>query len=314
MGAVINPIENILIDFPIIILDGAMATELEKHGCNLNDKLWSAKILMENPGMIYKVHMDYFLAGADCTITASYQASIEGFMNRGLSEDEAVDLIKSSARLALKARDDFWSNPQNRNNRPKPIVAGSIGPYGAYLANGSEYRGNYDLTKEKFMNFHRPRMKALIEAGVDILACETIPNISEAEAIADLLSEFPGTYAWISFSCKDEAHISNGEKIADCAKRLDKFEQVAAIGVNCTHPKYILSLIKEIKDNSTKPVIVYPNLGEVYDAHTKSWSGAAAHIFRESAKKWYSAGAKLIGGCCRTGPAEIKAISEWARK
>lgn len=307
-----NPIDNILKQFPLVILDGAMATELEKHDCDLNDSLWSAKILMESPEKIYQVHMDYFLAGSDCATTASYQATVEGFMKRGLSGEEALKLIRYSVELASKARDDFWSDPKNRTNRPKPLVAASIGPYGAYLADGSEYRGDYKLSEEELIEFHRPRMKTLIDAGADVLACETIPCLKEAVAVARLLKEFPDTYAWISFSCKDEKHISNGESIAGCAEKLEEYPQIAAIGINCTPPQFISSLIQEIKTG--KPIIVYPNLGETYDPITKTWNGASASKnYSSNAKSWYELGARLIGGCCRTGPREIRAISEWAR-
>ncbi|WP_175637900.1 homocysteine S-methyltransferase [Metabacillus schmidteae] len=310
-----NPIEKILSNFPIMIIDGAMATELENHGCNLNDRLWSAKILMENPDLIKQVHTDYFKAGADCAITASYQATIEGYREKGLNEEEAVDLIKKSVVIATKARDEFWTDIEYQNNRPKPLVAASVGPYGAFLADGSEYRGNYSLNEDELVEFHRERIKILIEAGADILACETIPCLIEAKAITRVLKEFPDVYAWISFSAKDELHISDGEKIADCAKWIDGEKQIAAIGINCSAPNIIESLIKEIKDQTTKPIIVYPNSGEEYDATNKQWKEIApSNQFTTSTQRWYKAGANIIGGCCRTTPEDIRAISAWARK
>ncbi|MCM3019304.1 homocysteine S-methyltransferase [Priestia megaterium] len=310
-----NPIQQILHTFPVIVLDGAMATELERYGCDLNDSLWSAKVLMEQPELIKRVHQDYFAAGADCAITASYQSTFEGFAKRGLSEAEARELIQASVKIAAEARDEFWQQEENRLNRPKPIVAASVGPYGAFLANGSEYTGQYDVTEEELMEFHRPRMKALIEAGADVLACETIPNLMEARAIARLLEEFEGAYAWITFSAKDDLHISSGTLISECARYLDSYEQVAALGVNCTPPQYISSLIKEIKSQTDKPVIVYPNSGEHYDAESKTWDGTSAgETYGCSAHSWYEAGAQLIGGCCRTTPDDIKGITKWARK
>lgn len=310
-----NPIENILQKFPLLILDGAMATELERHGCDLNDSLWSAKILMENPDLIKQVHMDYFTAGADCAITASYQATIEGFVKNGLSEAEALNLIQASVRVAVQARDEFWGIAENRLNRPKPLVAASVGPYGAFLADGSEYRGDYQLTEEELMDFHRPRMKALIDAGADILACETIPCLQEARAIVRLLEGFPGAYAWISFSAKDELHISDGTPIAACADWLDKHEQVAAVGINCTPPQYTQALIKEMQSHTAKPIVVYPNSGEQYDANAKAWHGTSSgETYGCSAHSWYESGARLIGGCCRTKPEDIKAIAAWARE
>jgi Homocysteine/selenocysteine methylase (S-methylmethionine-dependent) len=159
---IMNPINNILNDFNLIILDGALATELENRGCVINDSLWSAKILAENPEIIEKVHYDYFMSGADCAITSSYQATIDGFMQKGFTETEAISLIKRSVRIAKKARDDFWNDSENRKNRPMPLVAGSVGPYGAYLADGSEYRGDYNISEEELINFHRPRIKILV--------------------------------------------------------------------------------------------------------------------------------------------------------
>lgn len=309
-----NPINNILNDFNLIILDGALATELENRGCDINDSLWSAKILAENPEIIEKVHYDYFMSGADCAITSSYQATIDGFMQKGFTETEAISLIKRSVRIAKKARDDFWNDSENRKNRPMPLVAGSVGPYGAYLANGSEYRGDYNISEEDLINFHRPRIKILVDEGVDILACETIPNLLEAKAITKLLKEFPNVYCWISFSGKNDLEISDGTLISDCANYLDNCEQVAAIGINCTAPAYVNSLIEEIKTNSKKPIIVYPNSGEEYDANSKTWHGDSSSCsYGCNAKNWFDKGAKLIGGCCRTTPEDIKSIAVWAR-
>ncbi|WP_333887198.1 homocysteine S-methyltransferase [Clostridium sp.] len=302
-----NPVEHILKDFNIIILDGALATELEKRGCNINDSLWSAKILDEDPKIIEDVHYDYFISGADCAITSSYQATLCGFMEKGFKENKAIDLIRLSVQVAKKARDRFWENPLNRINRPKPLIAGSIGPYGAYLADGSEYIGHYNISQDELMEFHRPRMKILIEEGIDILACETIPSLAEAQAILKLLKEFPSVYCWISFSAKDESNISEGTSISKCAKYLDSNRQVAAIGVNCTPPKYIDSLIEQISKNSSKPIIVYPNSGEKYDGTTKTWHGdSSSRAFSCNAKEWFHRGARLIGGCCRTTPEDIE--------
>ncbi|MCM3140962.1 homocysteine S-methyltransferase [Brevibacillus sp. MER 51] len=310
-----NPIAMILQKFPMMILDGAMATELERHGCNLNDSLWSAKVLMENPELIKRVHTEYFLAGADCAITASYQASVEGFVRRGMSQRDAILLIQASVQIAVQARDEFWKNSDGRLDRPKPIVAASVGPYGAYLADGSEYRGAYELSEEELIDFHRPRMKALIDAGADILACETIPCLSEARALVRLLEEFPGVYAWISFSAKDELHISDGTPITECAIWLDKKEQIAALGINCTSPRNIPRLVQEIRSCTMKPIVVYPNAGERYDPTTKTWYGASTREgYGNNALEWYESGARLIGGCCRTKPEDIKAIADWARK
>jgi homocysteine S-methyltransferase len=313
--AEMNPIETILHNFPIVIVDGAMATELENYGCDLNDRLWSAKVLMENPELIKKVHLDYFQAGADCAITASYQATIEGYKERGLTEGEALGLITKSVYLAAEARDVFWKGVQDKSARPKPFVAASVGPYGAFLSDGSEYRGDYSLTHDELVSFHRERINVLVEAGADLLACETIPCLVEAKAILSVMKEFPEVSAWFTFSAKDGCHISDGAKIADCAAWLDSEAQVAAIGINCTAPQFIESLIKEVKSSSSKPVIVYPNSGAAYDPTSKTWNDEpSATPFAGSITSWYEAGARIIGGCCSTSPADIAALAAWARK
>ena len=310
-----NPIASILERFPALVVYGALATELERRGCDLKDDLWSARILLEQPEKIKQVHYDYFEAGADCAITASYQATIEGFSKRGLNEQEAIALIQKSVKLAVEARDEFWADESNRGGRSKPFVAASVGPYGAFLANGEEYRGNYGLTEEELRDFHRPRMKALIEAGADMLACETIPCLIEAQALVNLLDELKSIEAWISFSCRDEAHVNEGQKLEDCVRLVESSPFVAAVGVNCTSPKYIRSLIQEAKKATHKPVIVYPNSGESYDASKNDWDGHPVYeSFGEEARGWFDAGARLIGGCCRTTPEDIQVIAGWARQ
>lgn len=306
-----NPIEKLLQKQNIIILDGALATELENRGCDLNDSLWSAKVLMEQPELIQQVHLDYFNAGADVAITASYQATVEGFAQRGLNKNQAIELIKKSVQIAKDAQDEFWSDGKNRVNRNYPLIAGSVGPYGAFLADGSEYRGDYQLTEKELMDFHRPRIKALIESGVDLLACETIPCLIEAQALIKLLSESPQASAWLTFTAKDDEHISHGEKISNCAKWLDSYPQVAAIGINCSSPLHIPSLIQEIKKNTNKPIIVYPNSGEIYEPKTNTWHGETSHeSFGLQSKDWVERGASIIGGCCRTTPEHIEEIKK----
>lgn len=310
-----NAIEEILKHQRIAIIDGAMATELEARGCDLNDDLWSARVLLEQPELIRAVHLDYFNNGADIAITASYQATVDGFAKRGLSREQALDLIKKSVQLAQEARDEFWAKEDNRVGRIRPLVAGSVGPYGAYLADGSEYRGDYNLSEDELIAFHRPRIEALIASGADLLACETIPCGIEARALIRLLAEFPNMFAWFTFTAKDGEHISNGERIADIAAFLDGQPQAAAIGINCTSPLHIPSLVREIKKNSSKPIIVYPNSGEYYSAVTNTWHGeTSSDKFGLQSKEWFKNGATLIGGCCRTTPGHIHEVSNWARK
>jgi len=305
----VNPITPFLLRQGSLIVDGGLATELEARGHDLADELWSARLLIDQPEAIKQLHADYLAAGADCIITASYQGTIEGFMGRGLSEQEAVDLLILSVRLGIEARDEFWSKRDNRAGRLRPIVAASIGPYGAALADGSEYHGDYGLDEERLLNFHRRRWFILAGAGADIMACETIPSYIEARALARLLSETPETYAWFSFSCQDERHISDGTPLVFCAAFLEAYWQVAAVGINCTAPQYISHLVKEVRQVSKKPIVVYPNSGEQYDAEAKRWLGITySDDFAQSSLSWHDAGASIIGGCCRTGPEHIRSI------
>ena len=310
-----NPIAQFLTQRPLMILDGALATELERRGADLHDVLWSAKVLMEQPNLIRAVHRDYFEAGADVAIAASYQANFQAFARRGIDTIRAAQFLRDSIALAAQARDDFWAAPANRVGRSLPLIAASIGPYGAMLADGSEYRGHYDLSDIELTAFHRPRLEVLAQCGADVLACETIPSLREALVLARMLAEFPSASAWISFTCADGAHTCEGQRIAECVSRLNDFPQVVSVGVNCTRPEYISSLLRSMRDQTDKPLLVYPNSGEHYDARTKQWTGFAdGNPFAQQARGWYEDGARLIGGCCRTRPSDIRAIRAWASR
>jgi homocysteine S-methyltransferase len=306
-----DPIAEFLRQVPVIILDGALATELEQRGANLDDPLWSAKVLLEQPQLIRAVHRHYFEAGADIATTASYQATFQGFARRGLTASQTAQLLRTSVLLAAEAREEYLRNAAPETGRPRPLIAASVGPYGAALADGSEYRGGYALSDDELMAFHRPRLAVLAEAGADLMACETVPSLREALLLARLLEEFPQCCAWISFSCRDDAHTGEGQAIEDCARALEAFPQIVSIGVNCTRPDLIASLLRRMRDQTTKPLLAYPNSGEVYDAATKSWQGHAAAVpLGAQARDWYDAGARLIGGCCRSRPADIRAIRQ----
>ncbi len=303
---------NLLAARTVIILDGALATELERRGADLNDALWSAKMLIERPQMIRAVHLEYFEAGADVATTATYQASFEGFGRRGIGEAAAAALMREAVALAVAARQEFWADPSNRVGRRRPLVAASIGPYGAMLADGSEYRGGYAASDAALIGFHRPRLEVLARSGADLLACETIPGLREALILARLLGEFPDVSAWMSFSCRDDAHTSEGDPVGECAARLREFPQIAAIGVNCTAPAHIASLLRRMRARTSRPLVAYPNGGGDYDAVNKRWLGGCGAPLAALAPGWYAAGARLIGGCCRTTPGDIGALRGWA--
>lgn len=292
-----------------MILDGGLATELEARGCDLRDELWSAKVLIEDPVLLQQVHGDYLAAGADCIASASYQASFEGFRRRGFSEDEAAELLRLSVRLAVLVRDAFWSDPGNRTGRLRPLVAASVGPYGAALADGSEYTGRYDRDQAGLRTFHRQRWHVLATSGADVLACETIPSPVEGRVLLGLLRETPEAYGWFSFSCRDDKRVSDGTSLAETLAPFHDEPQVLAVGVNCTAPSLVPSLIAEARYAVDKPIVVYPNSGERWDAQRKCWTGTADAVdFASASARWHAAGASIIGGCCRTGPRHTRAI------
>lgn len=287
-----NPLASLLDRQGVVILDGGLATELEARGHDLKDELWSARLLVDAPEAIRELHRAYVGAGADCVITASYQATVESFRRRGLREEEAFDRLRLSVQLAREAEPE--------------LVAASVGPYGAALADGSEYTGAYDLDEDGLCEWHRARFEVLDACGADLLACETIPSRLEARALARLLDKTP---AWFSFSCRDGEHISDGTPIEQCVREAAAHDRVIAVGINCTAPRHIVTLVDAVRNATKKPIVVYPNSGEHYDAQRMTWSGSRdAEAFAEAAVAWRQAGASLIGGCCRTGPAHIAAL------
>ncbi len=304
-----DPLAPFLAEDGVLVLDGGLATELEGLGLDLDPPLWSARVLRDAPEAIAAVHLAYLEAGADCITTASYQATFEGFAREGLSHAEAVGLLQRSVDLAIATRDAFWSQPQNRLGRRRPIVAASIGPYGAYLANGAEYTGAYSLDEAELLAFHRDRFKVLAESGAEVLACETIPSALEARALAKALDEAPGRLAWFSFSCRDEERISDGTPFVDCVSALTSHPQIVALGVNCTAPRHVERLLRAAAAVTRKPLVAYPNSGERYEAATRRWLGtSSADDWGELGQAWRDSGARLIGGCCRTGPGHVRSL------
>lgn len=313
-----STIQEIIDKNGVMVIDGSMSTALEHLGANLNSKLWTARALAESPELVKQVHLDYFRAGADCGITCSYQATIPGLMANGSTREEAEDLIARSVRIFLEAREEWWEAEGRKAGRSWPLCLAGIGPYGAYLADGSEYRGRYGVSDQVLDDFHRRRMEILHEAGADILLIETQPSLHEALLAAGIAEELGADY-WISFSCMDEKHICEGDLIRDCAKAFAKdHPHLRMIGVNCSKPVYIAGLIKELraglqeaaKDGGRMiPIGVYPNSGEEYDAVTKTWHGVGdAKSFGEYAMDYMKAGADAVGGCCTTVASHVEQV------
>jgi homocysteine S-methyltransferase len=296
-------------DDGLMILDGGLATELERRGQDISGTLWSAHVLQTAPEVIEQVHYDYFAAGARCAITASYQASYEGFAARGLGTDETTALLRRSVELAQSARTRYRRD--HPADRRELYVAASIGPFGAISHDGAEYRGDYGLTREQLVAFHARRFEVLATSGADFLACETIPLLDEALALATLLARCPDALAWMSFTSADGMNTAHGESLTNCARLLDRVPNLIAIGVNCVKPEIVGEAIRALRAGTSKAIVVYPNSGEQWDGQTRSWRGSWDHVSLAAlAPQWVSAGARMIGGCCRIGPREIAALAQ----
>ena len=294
-----------------VLLDGGLATELERAGHDLNDPLWSAKVLVEDPGAVEAVHASYLHAGADCVITATYQATFEGLAARGVTRSDAERIFRSAVDLAVRARNHFWLAEANRTGRSRPLVAASIGPYGAFLADGSEYHGNYGVGPAALADFHRPRLRLLAASPADILACETIPSFAEAQVLAALVEDATDKPAWFTCTCRDSRHLSDGTPLDEVATWANETAGAHAVGVNCTPTHLLPPIIRTLAAATRKPVVAYPNGGGEWDAATKTWGHADAEPdWGAACRSWVAAGAGVVGGCCRVGPEAIRAMRD----
>jgi homocysteine S-methyltransferase len=293
----------------IHVIDGGLATELEQRGAKIDGPLWSAHVLEDQPEILLDVHRAYIEAGAGVISTCSYQVSRMGYTEYGLSADRADRALLKAVELGRQAAAEF---PEKRVQ-----VAASLGPYGAALHNGAEYNGNYGCSYEDLVRFHRERIEVLRGAkgaeAPDLLAFETFPSLVEARAVIEALEVWPEIPVWFSFSCRDERTSAHGEPIVDCAQIAGKLEQTVAVGVNCVPPRWVPSLIAELRKGTDKPLMVYPNSGEGWDAENRCWIGTTdPGEFGDEARKWFAAGAQLVGGCCRTGPTHIRQVAQAA--
>ena len=279
-----------------VILDGGLGTLLEQRGHDLASELWSARMLIEQPDTIREAHREFFDAGAQVGISASYQVSYEGLAAAGLDRAETDRLLALSVSLVAAARDE---------SRAQGWVAASVGPYGAMLADGSEYRGDYGLSVAQLREWHAPRLRTLMDAGADVLAIETIPCLAEVEAVLGGI-QGSGVPAWLAVTAA-MGTLRSGESLAEAYAMADAIDEIIAVGINCSDPLDVASAIAAARSVTVKPIVVYPNSGEQWDAKNRRWMGTPG--FPSSlVREWRDAGATLIGGCCRVGPAEISAI------
>jgi homocysteine S-methyltransferase len=297
------PSSVLIFEHPVI-LDGGMSNALEDRGNDLSDALWSARLLKDAPGEIAAVHRAYYQAGAAVATTASYQASVAGFECAGAPRDEAEQLIVSSVSIARQVRDELAVDGRQR------WVAASVGPYGAVLADGSEYRGRYGVSAAALRDFHLPRLELLLAAGPDLLAVETIPDVDEAEVLVELLDElnFP---AWLSYSI-DGTRTRAGQSLEDAFAVAAQSTPILAVGINCCAPGDVQAAVEIAVAVTGKPAVAYPNSGEAWDAANRRWTGGASDSIT-LAHGWATAGARFVGGCCRVGPTDIAALATATR-
>ncbi|WP_406362267.1 homocysteine S-methyltransferase [Streptomyces sp. NBC_01579] len=281
-----------------VLLDGGLSNQLEAQGCDLSDELWSARLLLDEDRQIEAAHRAYVRAGAQVLITSGYQATFEGFARRGIGRDRAAELFARSVELARRAGGatdrEIW-------------VAASVGPYGAMLADGSEYRGRYGLSVRELERFHRPRIEALAAAGPDVLALETVPDVDEAEALLRTV-EGCGLPVWLSYSVAGD-RTRAGQPLETAFGLVAGQERVVAVGVNCCDPADADRAVEMAAEVTGKPVVVYPNSGERWDAEGRVWTGGAT-FDPDRVRGWQAAGARLVGGCCRVGPGSIAKLAE----
>ncbi|NIJ11812.1 homocysteine S-methyltransferase [Saccharomonospora amisosensis] len=286
-----------------VVLDGGVATELEARGHDLSDALWSARLLADAPEEVVAAHLAFFRAGANVATTASYQASFTGFAARGIGPVQAASLLRRSVELVKRARD------QVSDDVPR-WVAASVGPYGAVLADGSEYRGRYGVSRHKLAAFHRPRLDVLAEAEPDLLALETVPDVEEAEALLDAL-ESVGMPAWLSYTV-DGGRTRAGQPLEEAFAVAAGRADIVAVGVNCCAPEDVADAVVIARETTGKPVLAYPNSGQGWDPEAGRWTGTSRFSADEAAS-WYARGVTAVGGCCRVPPADIAALARVVR-
>ncbi|MGW3665373.1 homocysteine S-methyltransferase [Streptomyces sp. NPDC005141] len=285
-----------------VVLDGGMSNQLESAGHDLSDALWSARLLAERPEAIVEAHLAYYEAGADVAITSSYQATFEGFARRGIPHDRAAELLGLSVGLAREA-----ARRAHAKGVARPLwVAASVGPYGAMLADGSEYRGRYGLSVAELERFHRPRLEVLAAAAPDALALETVPDTDEARALLRGVRGL-GVPAWLSYSVAGD-RTRAGQPLEEAFALAAEADEVIAVGVNCCVPEDVDAAVATAARVTGKPVVVYPNSGEAWDARARAWTGSSTFTASQVGG-WERAGARLIGGCCRVGPEAIAGIT-----
>lgn len=294
---------------PFTVLDGGLSTVLESAGFDLRHPLWTARLIAERPEALVEAHLAYLRAGAEVVITASYQASVEGLQAAGLGPAQAVAALASTTALAREAVERHHAE---RPDRARALVAASVGPFGATRADGSEYHGDYGVDHAALRDFHAGRLAVLIESAPDLLACETIPTVAEARALADALDGFDAPPSWLAFTCRDESRTAGGDRIEDAVEVAATVPGIVAVGVNCTSPRFVEPLLRRAATVTDLPLVAYANGGQVWEPERGVWEGPPVDADDPAlVTTWLEAGARIVGGCCGVGPDGIRGLRAW---
>lgn len=303
-----NHLQRLLAKRQVLILDGGFATELERYGLDLNHELWSARALIEHPDLVRQVHTDYLNAGADLILSGTYQASVAGFMRYGLDKPAALATLEKGVGLAMEARNNWIADRPSLEDTP--LVGASVGPYGAYLANGAEYTGNYPVNKAALYHFHEERLCAFLAASPDFLAFETCPNVVETAVYLELLEKYKDIPALLSWSCSTADTLVSGEPLLEALRLADQSDAVLAVGVNCCNADLAGQVLANMANHTQKPLLAYPNRGESWDSTNKCWIDQHKAVnLAETVIGWVKQGPIIVGGCCRTDPAFIAQLA-----
>ena len=281
------------------MIDGGLSTQLEARGAVIEGSLWTGRVLIEHPEVVEAAHRDFVEAGAEIIITSSYQVAVEGFLEVGLTEAQAKQALRESVRVARRAVAGTSVK-----------VAASVGPYGAILHDGSEYRGDYRVDEAFLKDFHRRRLEVILTERPDLLAIETIPTLSEVRALAAVIRDWPEIPFWVSMSCRSETELVSGESIADAVQVLAGLPGLLAIGANCVAPENVEGIAHTIRSVADIPVIAYPNRGGEWDADRGAWEGHTPHSLAEWWPTWHAAGVQYVGGCCGLGAPAIAELAQ----
>lgn len=295
-----NPFASWLDAGRTVVLDGGLGTELERRGYRDLDRLWSSALVEVDPAALREVHRDFLLAGSDVIATATYQAAVPTLIECGHERGSAMRVLRDAVRLAVEERDA---------HAPSALVAASIGPFGAHLADGSEYTGAYRLSDDELHAFQSARWHLLAESDADLLACETMPSLADVRACVRLMKETPERWAWISLMCRDAGHLVDGTALTEVLALLDDVPNLAAVGANCVPPCLVPALMDAFRAATPLPLMIYPNASNAWKMEMgRPLDELSPAEFAAQSVAWRSHGAQIIGGCCKTTPSHVQAL------